>query len=439
MSFQWEPVAEFGQTNHHSFNHSSHQQNNQVDSDIPVLSLVSSIVSLVTASVAVVLYARKVFIHKVYPRSAVLDVLWWGLLLSVPASLNYAVCAILQLGNQLEVFCPVSLAILEFLFVPQLILQGTFFVFIALVASGRRLPVRWASRAAATALCCGLLITIVVLAILSQVPGGISSGTFLAWCWIPDPNEVPCGSSGSRSSVDTTDSASCMDQRDASVLMLAWLLGGLIWIFVSVFVGIVSLVYFAYRLRRYVKLGLLAEVKPAVKLRFLYFLYYLVGTVVLALPRLVLAQASSDPVMNRIQAFLQPSFAASEAIVLLASERHWLLTSGSTSSRRGLLAQSTELDPDPHRADRQDPVKHRSNPTHSKIRSPSAGLAGAGEMSSGGVEIHPSTGRQLHRLSDVEPLLGQADTQADANERLGYDSSSCFLGFDRPERDEPPM
>jgi hypothetical protein len=444
MPVPWEPISDFGQTDRHGFNHSSDQQNNLTDLSIPVLSLVASIFSLLAAFVAVVLYARKVFILKVYPRSAVLDVLWWRLLVSLPVSLNYAVSAVLQLGNQLEVFCPASLAIMELFWVPQLMLQGTFFVFIALVASGRRLPLRWASRATAIALCGGLVITIVVFAILSRIPGGITHQTSLAWCWIPQEDEVPCDTVGSGSSDDTTNSARCGDQHNSSVLTGLRLLGGMIWIFVSDFVGVISFVYFAYRLRRYVKVGLLAEVKPAVKLRFLYFFYYLVGTIVLVLQRLVLPQAW-DSVMNRVEAFLQPSFPAFDAMVLLCSEREWLLVCGYSSSRRALLRHSAELGLDLDCVDREDadeghPHINSASTFNYGTRShlnPKALASTAGSEVTNGEDqrFHSESGGQLKRSGAGPPLGPAGSIKGTENGRPFPDSNSCFLGFEQPAGD----
>jgi hypothetical protein len=421
MSLPWEPVAEIGQTDRHGFNHSSGERSNPRDLDVPVLTLISSTLSLVAAFVAVVLYARKVFIQKVYPRSAVLDVLWWELLVTLPASLNYAVCAALLLGNQLEVFCPVSLAIMELFWVPQVMLQGVFFFFIALVASGRRLPLRWASRAAAIALCGGLVITIVVFTVLARVPGGITYGTSLAWCWIPKDDEVPCDTLDSGSSEGLTNNASCVDQHNTSVLIALRLFGGMVWIFISDFVGVISFVYFAYRLRRYVSLGLLDKVKPAVKLRFFYFLFYLVGTIVLDLQRLVLPQAW-DSVMNRVQAFLQPSFPAFDAIVLLASEREWLLACGSSSSRRALLGRSTEFGLDSDLADREDVME-----THSHVNS-------ASSFDYGTRRSNPNPkGRSSN--AGLAPVDQIDSAQGRENGRVGHNSSSCFLGFEQPAGD----
>jgi hypothetical protein len=444
MSFQWEPVSDFGQTVHHSYNHSADQQNNRVDSDIPVLSLVASIFSLVAAFVAVVLYARKVFNQKVYPRSAVLDVLWWGLMVSLPGSFNYAICAGLQLQNELEAYCPVSLAIMEVFWVPQLMLEGTFFVFIALVASGRRLPVHWASRAAVIALCFGLFIAIVVFTVLSRMPGGITYGTSLPWCWIPEDDEVPCDALDSSSSDRTTNSgALCIDQRNTGAMIALRLLGGMIWIFFSDFVGVISFVYFAYRLRRYVKLGLLDEVKPAVKLRFFYFFYYLVGTIAIVLQRTGVLPEEWDLVMKRVQAFLQPSFAGVNAIVLLGSEREWLLACGYSSSRRALLGHSAEFGYDLYRADHEDSDEDhshatstasfdygtRNDPNPQTLTSSSGSTPQLGEN----VKLHASTrGGQLQRQSDV------ADSaKGTENGRLDCDSSSCFMGFDQPAGDCP--
>ncbi len=267
-------------------------------------------------------------------------------------------------------------------------------------------------------------------------------GTFLGWCWIPAPNEVPCESGGSESSDHKVNGASCVDPHNASVLIGLRLLGGLVWIFVSNLVGVISFVYFAYRLRRYVKLGLLTKVKPAVKLRFFYFVFYLVGTVVLVLQRLVLPQ-EWDPVMNRVQAFLQPSFSAFDAIVLLASERHWLLACDNSSSRHGTNF-GNDLDGADHenRDEDRSHVNSTSNFDYGTPRgdpdpntlSPSADLARVGEMASGDGEVPPS--KQMRRESDVGPLLSRVGSvEGSDHGRLDHDGSSHFMGFEQPEDD----
>jgi hypothetical protein len=233
-----------------------------------------------------------------------------SLCFSVPCNFIFCIGAILQLFGKLEPFCPASLIGIEMLWVPQVMLETGFFVFVALEASGRAIDVKWSKRLTISVLISCVLITVLVFWLLAETTKGVHYGTSLPWCWIP----------GSNTEGESSESA----ERDKAVLTALRLISAYLWLLIADVVGVMAFIYFLFRLRRYIQIGTITKVEPAVKLRLLYFLYYLLGNAAMLLHRFGLVPEEADYILGILQAWLEPSFSGMNAFVLMISERSWL-------------------------------------------------------------------------------------------------------------------
>jgi hypothetical protein len=204
-----------------------------------ILAISASGISFILGLTLVLVYFRRIRIDfDGQSPSAVLDVLIRSLCFSVPCNFIFCIGAILQLFGRLEPFCPASLIGIEMLWVPQVMLETGFFVFVALEASGRAIDVKWSKRLTIIVLISCVLITVLVFWLLAETTKGLHYGTSLPWCWIP----------GSNTDGESSESA----ERDKAVLTALRLISAYLWLLIADVVGVMAFIYFLFRLRRYI-------------------------------------------------------------------------------------------------------------------------------------------------------------------------------------------
>jgi uncharacterized membrane protein YoaK (UPF0700 family) len=270
--------------------------------DYSVISLVASIPTFILTTLAVVLYTKyKPFFQGDAKNTACYDVLMYCIGFGALTSVNFIISAILKISHRLHDYCDLSYVIIQLFYIPQMFLEGLFFLVMAIQLSSRTISQTFVTRVAVGSIFFGVIIAGIPIIAL-DLGDGLQFSSVLPWCWLPQA-----------------------DQPDGGVstgLLILLLLCGYLWFLVADLVGLVCYPYTFVRLHR-----LHGYIPAPIRWRFIYFIYFVIANTLMLVQRLNIFPASSIPTLLKIHSFLAPSIAGVNALVFLISERAWYLLS----------------------------------------------------------------------------------------------------------------
>jgi hypothetical protein len=266
-----------------------------------ILSTIAAVFTLLVAggTAALSIRQRRADMARGLDVSAVVDLLIIIFLFGCCSSLRFIVAASLKLQEKLEPWCPVDVAFGLFFYVPQIILEGVFLVFLNLEARGSRITQKHTLLAALGSSIISFAVVVGILGGLAAGPGGLRFSYDVPWCFVPNAEA---------------------DGQQSARLELMRFAGAYGWFIISDVIGLISIGPFLYRMR-----ALLGSISTAVAFRALYFVYIIIGTTLLLMTRFHLDPASTKYLV-KVVCFIAPSFVGVNAAIFLVTEREWLLS-----------------------------------------------------------------------------------------------------------------
>jgi hypothetical protein len=282
--------------------------------EMAVLSITAASFTLLICSVAVGFYMRQRRLDRKrdIDASGVVDLLNGIFFLGMLSCFRFIVSGSLKLQGRLEQFCQYDVAYGLFLYIPQVLLEGVFFVFVNVELRGIQMTSRHAMSAIIVAVIISLATVVALYLALALGPGGLHFSHDVAWCFFPGKE---------------------LDGTTSARLEVMKFFGGYVWYVLTDLSGIICLIVFLLTLRQ--RLG---GIPFAVGVRSIYFLYVIAVTSVFLVSRFDL-DPSNDLLLAKLTSFLAPSLAGVNACVFLVTERYWLFgglcaENGSAGERR---------------------------------------------------------------------------------------------------------